>query len=173
MPAAYIPILLFAALTLLLPAAWLAMIRAKAAKPASATPSETPPEHPVVVAEEITVVASETADGPMVEEIIIEKIAAEIVPTEPALAAPVIESLAPAKASLFFLLAALFVIFSVAIILALPWALRFRSWIEQGRGTSALVAIVVFFAILLVGYAWLRKQNLFDEQPSASSSQSS
>jgi NADH:ubiquinone oxidoreductase subunit 3 (subunit A) len=158
MPPAYIPILLFVALTLLLPAAWLAIIRAKTVKPKNAGPSETPSEHAVLLAEEITVVASETAAGPIVEEIIIEKIAAE-----PA-AAPLIESLHPAKASLFFLLAVLFAIFSVAIVLALPWALRFRGWIEDGHGASAFFAIVVFFTILLVGYAWLRKQNLFNEQ---------
>jgi NADH:ubiquinone oxidoreductase subunit 3 (subunit A) len=160
MPAAYIPILFFAALTILLPAAWMAILRPRNAKPNNEAPATPSSESSMIVAEEVSVIASETAEGAIVEEIIIEKIAAELPPAPPA---P--ESLDQSEASLFFLVAALFVIFSVAVILVLPWALRFRSWIEEGQGSTALFALLAFIAILLVGYAWLRKQRLFDEQP--------
>jgi len=174
MPAAYIPILLFAALAIMVPAAWMTFVYVKAPKskdqPQSASPSEQTIVAGEIVAEEITVVACETSGAPIVEEIRVEEIIVQEIDVEQIVvaatpAAPLTEPLDQANASLFFLVAALFVIFSVAIILALPWALRFRGWIEEGQGSAAFFALLSFFAILLVAYAWLRKQRLLDEQP--------
>ncbi len=53
----------------------------------------------------------------------------------------------------FYLIAILFVIFDVETIFLLPWAIRY-----DVLGLFGLVEMLVFLAILIVGYLWLFRQ---------------
>ncbi|HKF45049.1 MAG TPA: NADH-quinone oxidoreductase subunit A [Thermoanaerobaculia bacterium] len=57
----------------------------------------------------------------------------------------------------FFLVAMVFILFDVEIAFLYPWALVFRS-----GGPALFVEMVVFLAILAVGYAYLWKKGAFD-----------
>lgn len=56
----------------------------------------------------------------------------------------------------FYLIALIFVIFDVEVALIFPVATVFKKWIADGNGIVALVEILVFILVLLVGfvYAW-------------------
>jgi NADH-quinone oxidoreductase subunit A len=64
--------------------------------------------------------------------------------------------------SRFFVVAMLFLIFEVATIFLIPWAILFRSALLSGMGGYALMSMVVFAGILLVGYLWLYKKGALD-----------
>lgn len=53
----------------------------------------------------------------------------------------------------FYLVAILFVIFDVETIFLLPWAIQF-----DVLGLFGLIEMLVFLAILIVGYIWLFRQ---------------
>lgn len=53
----------------------------------------------------------------------------------------------------FYLVAILFVIFDVETIFLLPWAIQY-----EVLGLFGLVEMLVFLAILIVGYIWLFRQ---------------
>ena len=53
----------------------------------------------------------------------------------------------------FYLVAILFVIFDVETIFLLPWAIQY-----EALGLFGLVEMLVFLAILIVGYVWLFRQ---------------
>src|ERR1051326_4241155 len=57
----------------------------------------------------------------------------------------------------FYIIAILFVIFDVETIFLFPWAVRYRllSWF-------GVVEVVVFLAILIVGYIWAYKKGALD-----------
>jgi len=57
----------------------------------------------------------------------------------------------------FFLVAMVFILFDVEIAFLYPWALIFRS-----GGNALFAEMVVFLAILAVGYAYLWKKGAFD-----------
>jgi NADH-quinone oxidoreductase subunit A len=57
----------------------------------------------------------------------------------------------------FFLVAMVFILFDVEIAFLYPWAVIFRA-----GGAALLVEMVVFLAILAVGYAYLWKKGAFD-----------
>ena len=57
----------------------------------------------------------------------------------------------------FFLIAMVFILFDVEIAFLYPWAVVFRE-----GGVSLFVEMVVFLAILAVGYAYLWKKRAFD-----------
>ena len=57
----------------------------------------------------------------------------------------------------FFLIAMVFILFDVEIAFLYPWALVFRS-----GGMPLFVEMLVFLAILAVGYAYLWKKKAFD-----------
>jgi NADH-quinone oxidoreductase subunit A len=61
-----------------------------------------------------------------------------------------------------YVLAALFVIFSVATIFLSCWALLYRSWLVAHAGIFALFSMAVFSGILFVGFMWLYKKGLLD-----------
>jgi NADH-quinone oxidoreductase subunit A len=61
-----------------------------------------------------------------------------------------------------FVLAMLFVIFDVATIFLLVWAIPYRSLLTAHAGAFALMSIFVFLGILLVGYIWLYKKGVLD-----------
>lgn len=58
----------------------------------------------------------------------------------------------------YYLVAITFVIFDVEIAFVYPVATIFKSWIAQGKGMVALVEIMIFALILLVGllYVWVK-----------------
>ncbi len=60
--------------------------------------------------------------------------------------------------SRFFLIALIFLIFEVEIIFIFPVATVFRKWINGTNGMTALVELLIFILILLVGlaYAWAK-----------------
>jgi NADH-quinone oxidoreductase subunit A len=57
----------------------------------------------------------------------------------------------------FFIIAMVFILFDVEIAFLYPWALVFRS-----GGMPLFVEMLVFLAILAVGYAYLWKKKAFD-----------
>ena len=57
----------------------------------------------------------------------------------------------------FYLVAVLFILFDIEVIFFLPWAVTFQS-----LGVLGFVEMVVFIAILLVGYIWIWKKGALD-----------
>jgi NADH-quinone oxidoreductase subunit A len=55
----------------------------------------------------------------------------------------------------FYLLALVFILFDVEIALTYPVAAVFKSWNESGSGTAALVELLLFLVVLLVGLAYV------------------
>ncbi len=62
----------------------------------------------------------------------------------------------------FYVVAMLFVIFDVETIFLFPWAIRYHVWLSEHRGGFALISMLVFLGILLVGYIWLYKKGALD-----------
>lgn len=56
----------------------------------------------------------------------------------------------------FYIVALIYIVFDVEIAFMYPVATVFRRWVQQGSGLFALVEIVIFVAILLLGllYVW-------------------
>jgi len=66
----------------------------------------------------------------------------------------------------FYLVAMVFIVFDVEAIFLMPWAVSFRSFKEAGLGLVMLAELVVFLAILFVGYYYVvRKGALNWEDP--------
>jgi NADH-quinone oxidoreductase subunit A len=61
-----------------------------------------------------------------------------------------------------FVVAVLFVIFSVATIFLFSWAILYRSWLNAHSGSFAFLSMFVFAGILLVGYIWLYQKAALD-----------
>jgi NADH-quinone oxidoreductase subunit A len=57
----------------------------------------------------------------------------------------------------FYIIAILFVIFDVETIFLFPWAIRYKS-----LGWFGVAEMVVFLAILIVGYIWAYKKGALD-----------
>jgi NADH-quinone oxidoreductase subunit A len=62
----------------------------------------------------------------------------------------------------FYVVAMLFVIFDVETIFLFPWAILYRSWLAAHMGAFALISMLVFLGILLIGYVWLYKKGALD-----------
>lgn len=58
----------------------------------------------------------------------------------------------------FYVLALVFVIFDVEIALILPVATVFKTWLQNGQGTLAVIEMGIFVFILLLGlvYVWVK-----------------
>ena len=56
----------------------------------------------------------------------------------------------------------LFVIFDVETMFLFPWAILYRRWVAAHLGAFALVSMLVFLGILLIGYIWLYKKGALD-----------
>jgi NADH-quinone oxidoreductase subunit A len=58
----------------------------------------------------------------------------------------------------FYLVALIFIIFDVEVAFIYPVVTVFRSWVEEGRGLFALVEIMIFILVLVVGlvYVWAK-----------------
>jgi NADH-quinone oxidoreductase subunit A len=57
----------------------------------------------------------------------------------------------------FYLIAVLFILFDIEVVFFLPWAVTFRA-----LGVFAFVEMLVFVAILLVGYIWVWKKGALE-----------
>jgi NADH-quinone oxidoreductase subunit A len=57
----------------------------------------------------------------------------------------------------FYLIAVLFILFDIEIIFLLPWAVTFRQ-----LGLFGLAEVLIFMAILLVGYVWIWKKGALE-----------
>ncbi len=62
----------------------------------------------------------------------------------------------------FYIVAMLFVIFDVETMFLIPWAILYKGWVAAHLGLFALVSMVVFLGILLVGYLWLYKKGALE-----------
>ena len=58
----------------------------------------------------------------------------------------------------FYLVALIFVIFDVEVAFIYPVAAVFKKWVSEGKGAFALVELVLFVGILLLGlvYVWVK-----------------
>jgi NADH-quinone oxidoreductase subunit A len=56
----------------------------------------------------------------------------------------------------FYLVAVLFILFDIEIIFIIPWAVVLKQFVQEKAGVFALIEMIVFIVILLVGlvYAW-------------------
>ena len=62
----------------------------------------------------------------------------------------------------FYIIAMLFLIFDVEIVFLFPWAILYRGWVAAHQGLFALVSMMAFLGILLVGYLWLYKKGALE-----------
>jgi NADH-quinone oxidoreductase subunit A len=62
----------------------------------------------------------------------------------------------------FFIVAMLFVIFDVETMFLIPWAILYKGWVAHNQGLFALVSMMAFLGILLVGYLWLYKKGALE-----------
>jgi NADH-quinone oxidoreductase subunit A len=56
----------------------------------------------------------------------------------------------------FYLVAVLFILFDIEIIFIIPWAVILKEFVEDNIGIFALIEMITFIVILLIGlfYAW-------------------
>ena len=63
----------------------------------------------------------------------------------------------------FYLVAMIFILFDIELIFMMPWAVVFKKLsIEDGLGTLAYVEMMLFVALLLVGYVYILKKGMFE-----------
>jgi len=64
----------------------------------------------------------------------------------------------------FYLIAVLFILFDIEVVFFLPWAVVFRNFINRGNGWGwfILAEMIVFIAILLVGYIYAWKKGALE-----------
>jgi NADH-quinone oxidoreductase subunit A len=62
----------------------------------------------------------------------------------------------------FYIVAMLFVIFDVETMFLIPWAILYKGWVAAHLGLFALVSMMAFLGILLVGYLWLYKKGALE-----------
>ena len=62
----------------------------------------------------------------------------------------------------FYVVAMLFVIFDVETMFLFPWAILYRGWVAVHEGAFALISMLVFLGILLIGYVWIYQKGALD-----------
>ena len=63
----------------------------------------------------------------------------------------------------FYLIAMIFILFDIELIFLIPWAVVFKKMtLEDGLGTLVFVEMMLFVALLLVGYVYVWKKGLFE-----------
>jgi len=62
----------------------------------------------------------------------------------------------------FYIIAMLFVIFDVETMFLIPWAILYKGWVAAHQGLFALISMMLFLGILLVGYLWLYKKGALE-----------
>ena len=62
----------------------------------------------------------------------------------------------------FYLIAMIFILFDIELIFLMPWAVVFQSLTRAGLGVLVYAEMMIFVALLLVGYIYIIKKGLFD-----------
>jgi NADH-quinone oxidoreductase subunit A len=62
----------------------------------------------------------------------------------------------------YYVVAILFVIFDVETIFLFPWAIIYKQFAVTGLMLFALVELLIFLGILVVGYVWIIKKGALD-----------
>ncbi|MBL8170782.1 MAG: NADH-quinone oxidoreductase subunit A [Acidobacteria bacterium] len=62
----------------------------------------------------------------------------------------------------FYLVAMLFILFDIEAVFLLPWAVVFRDLIQKLSRPFVFLEMMVFVAVLLVGYIYVWKKGLFE-----------
>jgi NADH-quinone oxidoreductase subunit A len=62
----------------------------------------------------------------------------------------------------FYIIAMIFILFDIELIFLMPWAVVFQSLTRQGLGTLVYVEMMIFVALLLVGYVYILKKGMFE-----------
>ena len=62
----------------------------------------------------------------------------------------------------FYIVAMLFVIFDVETMFLITWAILYKGWVAAHEGLFALISMMAFLGILLVGYLWLYKKGALE-----------
>ena len=62
----------------------------------------------------------------------------------------------------FYLIAMIFILFDIELIFLMPWAVVFKELTVQGLGTLVYVEMMLFVALLLVGYVYIWKKGMFE-----------
>ena len=63
----------------------------------------------------------------------------------------------------FYLVAMIFILFDIELIFLLPWAVVFRSFVQDfNLATLIYVEMMTFVVLLLVGYVYILKKGLFE-----------
>lgn len=62
----------------------------------------------------------------------------------------------------FYLIAMIFILFDIEVIFLVPWAVVFKTFRERGMSTLIFVEMMLFIALLLVGYVYVWKKGVFD-----------
>jgi NADH-quinone oxidoreductase subunit A len=62
----------------------------------------------------------------------------------------------------FYLIAMIFILFDIEVIFLVPWAVVFKTLLAEGLRSLAYVEMMLFVALLLVGYIYVVKKGAFD-----------
>src|SRR3712207_2637331 len=63
----------------------------------------------------------------------------------------------------FYLVAMVFILFDIELIFLMPWGVVFKKLaVEDGLATLAYVEMMLFVALLLVGYVYIMKKGVFE-----------
>ena len=62
----------------------------------------------------------------------------------------------------FYLIAMLFILFDIEVIFLVPWAVVFKDFVASGNAGFIYIEMMVFVALLLVGYVYVVKKGTFD-----------
>jgi NADH-quinone oxidoreductase subunit A len=67
----------------------------------------------------------------------------------------------------FYLIAMIFILFDIEVIFLVPWAVVFKDLAAKGLRNLVYVEMMMFVALLLVGYVYVVKKGAFDWSESA------
>src|SRR5438477_1007553 len=62
----------------------------------------------------------------------------------------------------FYLIAMIFILFDIEVIFLIPWAVVFKQFAANGYRSLVYVEMMLFVALLLVGYIYVVKKGAFD-----------
>lgn len=62
----------------------------------------------------------------------------------------------------FYLIGMIFILFDIEVIFLVPWAVIFKDFMKSGLGNLIYVEMMLFVALLLVGYIYVVKKGAFD-----------
>jgi len=62
----------------------------------------------------------------------------------------------------FYVIAMLFILFDIEVIFLVPWAVVFKDFVASGNAAFIYTEMMVFVALLLVGYVYVVKKGTFE-----------